>query len=178
VSIYRQAVSTGVSALGLLMTGTNAATSAAYNSAYEAAAIRSSLADAKNTAQMNIAAINQDKVTSNTQIRMQQNRAEAMVIINAAAAGVEGGSVEDVIYETEKNEAFAINKTARHADQAKENQLAMIGSQTSQLLSVDDQEHSLWGDLLGVLSSFEMKDLKTNEALQKGEYSLPELWSK
>lgn len=177
MTMYMQAVQSGVSALELAFTGDNAQTRAAYNQAYQVAAQKAAIQEAKHAAELNVAAIEQDKVTSNTQIRMAQDQAEARAIVNAATAGVEGGSVEDVVYETEKNEAFAINSASRQSEQATESQLAIIGSQSSALLAVQEPEISYVGDLMQAFSSFEMSDLKTSEALSSEGYSLSALWS-
>lgn len=174
--MYAQAAMSGMSALQLMATGENAQTKAAYNEAYAIAAQKSNIREAKHTAELNIAAIKQDKITSNTQIRMAQDQAEAMALVNAAAAGVEGGSVEDVLYETEKNEAFALNSANRKAEQATESQLAQIGSQASSLLAIQEPEISYVGELMSAFSSFELGDLEIGEALSSEGYSLPALW--
>ena len=174
--MYAQAAMSGMSALQLMGTGENAETKAAYNQAYAEAAHKAAIREAKHTAELNIAAIKQDKITSNTQISMAQDQAEARAIVSAAAAGVEGGSVDDVIYETKKNEAFALNSANRRAEQATESQLAQIGSQSSSLLAIQESEISYVGELMSAFSSFEMSDLDTGEALSSGDYSLPELW--
>lgn len=165
MSLYKQAVQSGVSSLQLLATGENAATKSAYNASYKAAAQRINIANAKHTAQLNISAIEQDRILSNTQIRMQQDQAEANAIVNAAVAGVEGQSIEDVIYDTEKNEALASNTVNRKAEQATEQQLAAIATQQSALLSVDEPDIDYTGDLLLAFSSFSMDDFKIHEAL-------------
>lgn len=173
-----QAMQSGMSGLEIAFTGENAQTRAAYNQAYQAAAQRASILEAKHAAELNIAAIEQDKITSNTHIRMAQDQAEAMAIVSAATAGVEGGSADDVIYETKKNEAFALNNASRKSEQAKESQLAIVGSQSSALLAVQEPEISYAGELMQAFSSFELSDLETSEALDSEGYNLSALWSK
>lgn len=168
--LYQQAVQSGVSALQLAVTGSNAQTKEAYNAAYKAEASRLNIAKNRHTSQLNIAAIEQDKVMSNTLIKMKQNQAEAMAKVSAAAAGVEGGSVDDVINDTETNSVFAIAASNRRAEQDKDTQLANIGNMSSALLSVDEPEFSVLGNLLQAFSSVNEKDFKTGEALSS-------LWS-
>ena len=175
MSMYVQAMQSGMSMAALAITGESAETKAAYNQAYQVAAQKASIQSAKQTAQLNVAAIAQDKITSNTQIQMAQDQAEALAIVNSSAAGIEGGSVEDVIYETEKNAAFATNSANQKADQATESQLNMIGSQSSALLAIEEPTISYAGELLEAFSSFELKDLKTHKAIAKDGIS--SLWS-
>lgn len=165
MSLYAQAASSGMSSLQLMATGENAATKTAYNQAYAVAAQRSAIQNARHTAQLNISAIERDKILSNTAIQLKQNQAKAMILVNAAAAGVEGGSVNDTINETEKNESLAISMSNQRAEQAKESQLAAIGSQSSSLLAIQDTEISLVGEMMKAFSSFELEDLRVSEAL-------------
>lgn len=168
MSIYAQAVSSGMSSLELMTTGENAATIEAYNKEYTKAAQRASILSARQTVQQNIAAIRQDQITSNTMIQMRQNQAEAWAKVNAATAGVEGGSVDDVIYETEKNEAFALQSAQVKSDQQVANQLSVIGSQTSQVQSIQPDNDSTLGAILEGLSYFEQSDLDIAEAFSNG----------
>lgn len=168
MSIYAQAVQTGVTSLELLATGSSAATRAAYNTAYAEAAQRANIISVRQTLQKNMAAVQQDKVTSNTSIQMKQDQAEAWAKVSAATAGVEGGSVEDALYETEKNEAFALQASQRNADQQMANLGTQIGNQASNLASVQNTEESLFGDLLTAFSSFESSDLDITEAFSGG----------
>lgn len=168
MSIYAQAVQTGVTSLEILATGSSAATRAAYNTAYAEAAQRANILSVRQTLQKNMAAVQQDKVTSNTSIQMKQDQAEAWAKVSAATAGVEGGSVEDALYETEKNEAFALQASQRNADQQMANLGTQIGNQTSNLASVQNTEESLFGDLLTAFSSFESSDLDITEAFSGG----------
>lgn len=168
MSIYAQAVQTGVTSLEILATGSSAATRAAYNTSYAEAAQRANILSVRQTLQKNMAAVQQDKVTSNTSIQMKQDQAEAWAKVSAATAGVEGGSVEDALYETEKNEAFALQASQRNADQQMANLGTQISNQTSNLASVQNTEESLFGDLLTAFSSFESSDLDIAEAFSGG----------
>lgn len=163
--IYATLAAQGVQAIGSFF----GEDTASYNAAYAAAARRTAIAEAKHTAELNISAIQQDKITSNSNISMKQMQAEAATKVNAATAGVEGGSVNSVLYDTERNKAFALNAMNAQAEQAQNQQVAQIGSQQSALLSVTEPQSSLANDITGNLmdafSSFEMKDLDIAEAL-------------
>lgn len=168
MSIYGQAVQSGMTSIELLATGSSAATTAAYNQAYAEANQRSNILNARQALQQNMSAVQQDKVTSNTMIQMKQDQAEAWAKVNAATAGVEGGSVEDSIYETKKNESFALQASQRNADQQMASMGTQIGNQTSQFQSVQNTEISYAGELLQAFSSFEKSDLDIAEAFWNG----------
>jgi len=165
MSLYAQAVQTGMSSLQLAFTGDNAKTKVAYNEAYKTAQHKSNIMKAKQQAQFNIGAIEQDRVTTNTAIQMSQDQAEAHATVAAAVAGVGGGSVDDVIYDTERNEALALRSSNRQAEQQKESQLAQIGNQTSSLLAIEEPETSYVGELFKSFSAFELEDIRIGEAL-------------
>lgn len=169
MSIYAQAVQSGLSAAQLAFTGENAQTKAAYNQSFAEQAARLAAAERKHTAEKNISAIKQDKILSNTQIQMSQDQAEAFAKVNAAAAGVQGQSVEDVVYQTEANETYAMSRNKRQADQRIESELARVNSAQASLLSVTDSSPNVMGDLLNAFSSFERKDFKISEALNSKE---------
>lgn len=177
MSLYTQAMVSGMNAL----TGAQADQiyTSTYNQVYAQEAQKANIRNAMGVAQTNVAAIKADQILTNTQIRMNQDEAEARAIVNAAAAGVEGGSVDDIVYDTERNAAFATNAANQQAEQEVENQLAQIGSGTSALLAVDDdlQEISVVNDLMGAFSSFEMGDLEISDALSSEGYALSSLWS-
>lgn len=164
MSIYAQAVQTGMSSAELLLTGSNAATTQAYNQAYAEATQRSNIMQARQTLMQNMSSVQQDKVTSNTAIQMKQDQVEAWAKVSAATAGVEGGSVEDTLYETKKNEAFALQSAQAKADQQTSQMATQIGNQTSQLNAVQNTELNYFGDLLQAFSSFEKSDLDIAEA--------------
>ena len=165
MSIYAQAVVSGISALS--GHEADAAYDQAYNQVYANEAKRASICNAMHSAQLNLSAVEQDKVLTNSAIRMQQNQAEAAATVAAATAGVEGGSVDDILYETKRNEAMAINNANRKAEQQSANLIANIGSQMGSLLAVQDNlpQISAVDDLLGAMSSFQMSDLEIGEAM-------------
>lgn len=81
----------------------------------------------KDIHQRNIASIKQDKILSDTQIQLNQDQAEAQAKVMAAAEGVEGGSVDAVLYETEKNAAYRMAENANAAEAAIEAEAAAVG---------------------------------------------------
>lgn len=164
MSLYAQAAQQGMSTLQLLGTGSNAATKAAYNESYQKTAQKFNLAQAKHTSQLNISATKQDKILTDTTIQMQQDQAQALAKVSAAASGVEGGSVDDIIYDTEKNEALALASNAKQSEANIEQHLASIYSNQSSLLAVQDDEISMMGNLVESFGSFEMGDLEIMEA--------------
>lgn len=165
--IYMQAVQSGVAALELAASGSNAQTRTAYDAEYNKHVQAYNIREARHVAELNLAAIKQDKVTSNVQISMRQAHAEAAAVVSAATAGIKGGSVTDTVYETRKNEALALQTNKKQADQASEQQLAAIGSQTTSLLAVErsGEDISYVGEIMQGLSAFDREDMRNIEAL-------------
>jgi len=129
--LYGQAVQSGMGSLSLAITGESAQTIAAYNEAYNKQAQKYATLDAKNTAESNISAINQDKILSNVQIQMNQQEAEAAAQVSAAVAGVEGSSVDAGMYQIGANASMQVAQAEAKADQLTEQQLANVsGAQT------------------------------------------------
>lgn len=126
--LYAQAIQSGMSTMNLLAGGDNAGTIAAYNEAYGAQYKKYVALDAKNTAESNIAAINQDKILSNVQIQMKQAQAEAAAQVSAAVAGVEGSSVDAGMYQIGANASMAVAQVEAKAEQLTEQQLAQVNS--------------------------------------------------
>ena len=172
MSLYAQAMSSGMAALEIGLTGANATSRAAYNTAYVEATRKAGVLEAKHATELNMSAIAQDRITSNTHIRMLQDSAEAQAIVNAAAAGVEGGSVRDVINSTETNAVLAKGRSNQAHKQQLEQQKSMIVSQQSAMLSVDEPEISYAGSLMSAFSSFELSDIKISESLNSKGYNL------
>jgi len=165
MSIYAQAVQSGLSAAQLAATGENAQTKAAWNESYAAQSKRLAALDRKQTAEKNIAAIKQDKILSDTSIQMQQDQAEAFAKVNAAAAGMQGQSAEDVVYQTEANEVYAMSRNKRQASQRIESELARVNSAQAAYLGVTETSPNVMGELLQAFSSFERNDFKISEAM-------------
>lgn len=97
-----------------------------YNrySAHLAKALRNN--QIMDAAHKNIAAIRQDQVTNNRLIEERQQQAESASKVSAAAAGVEGGSVQDVEYMTEASAGLAIAAVEQETDNEIEAEQATI----------------------------------------------------
>ena len=108
MSVYSGAIQAGIGMANLALGGTTAATAAAYNSSFQTVSSKLAASNARSAGERNISAVNQDKVTSNTKIRQQQDEAEANAKVSAAIAGAKGGSVDATIQQTEVNAAHAL----------------------------------------------------------------------
>lgn len=176
MSIYALAAQSGMSALQLALTGSNAATKEAWNTSYNETAQRLAIASAKDAAQTNISALRQDKILSDVSIEIQQNEAEANAKVSAAVAGVSGTNVDQTVYMTEVNAAMAKQQNAQQTDQAVKDQQTAVENAELSLLSVPDtRTPSVLDGLLGAASAFEKEDFKRSKELSK---QLDELWSK
>jgi hypothetical protein len=69
-----------------------------------------------NAVETQMANIKQEQILGVANVALNQDAAEAQAKVNAAAAGVSGGSVEQVIYETNKDAAFAVGNINAQAD--------------------------------------------------------------
>lgn len=168
--IYSLMMQQGMSSAQLALTGENAMTKAAYNMAYSKTAQRLNAADARIAAEKNIAAIKQDKILSNSLIRMQQDAAEAHAKVNAAVAGVEGQSVNDVIQMTQTNEQRKLEQVQRAGEQSIEDQLSKAMNAQSTLLSVEDNDVSVTGELFQAFSNISNEDIKKGYEIYQKEW--------
>lgn len=176
MSLYVQAAQSGISTIGLAMSGKNAETEAARIGAYNAQAQRLAASGARAAAERNISAIAQDKIISNVNIRLQQSQAEAMQTLQAAFAGVSGGSVEDSAYVVKSGAENLIAANSAKAEQATEQQLAQVSKSHSAMLSVEDEYISTSGRIAKDLGQFELNDLKIAKDI-KDAGSITKLWS-
>tara|TARA_R110000737_G_scaffold38035_6_gene57891 strand:+ start:1744 stop:2253 length:510 start_codon:yes stop_codon:yes gene_type:complete len=99
-----------------------------------------------------LSTVKQEQVLSVANVQLNQDAAEAQAKVNAAAAGVSGGSVEQVIYETNKDAAFAVGNINAQADAdtnalSKQVQSASLGLASAQSTKVEIP--SLGAALLG-----------------------------
>ena len=134
--LYMQAM---VGVIDLLAGGSrDAAYDAAYGQHYRAFAGMHNAARQAAAAGANIAAIRQDTINTDTVIKMKQDQAEAMAKVAAAVSGVEGQSVNDVIYQTEVNSSVAQRNAQIAAEQNIENQLSTIYTSKSTMLALDN----------------------------------------
>lgn len=176
MSIYATAITSGISALA--GTAADQVYASTYNQVRATETKKANIRSAMQAAQYNIAAVRQDKVLTNIEVQINQDKAEAAAKVAAATAGVEGGSVDDVMYETEKNEAFAINRANRKAAIDTEGYLSQITSGMSSLLAINEDlpKISYIDDLLGAASNFEMGDMKIAESFAADGYSFSNLF--
>lgn len=98
------------------------------------------LRKAQHASQLNISAAHQDKVLSDTDIKMRQEKAKALIEVGAAASGVSGASVNSAIYNTERSAAFASNNNKRKTEQATESLFADVGNKQAAMLEVEEFE--------------------------------------
>ena len=70
--------------------------------------------------QLNLLGLVQEKISSDTHIRMLQDDAEARVRVSAAHAGVEGGSVESAVEQTGFNESMRLGENRRNFENNRE----------------------------------------------------------
>lgn len=146
--LYAAAANSGIQMGQLLLTGENAGTKQAYASAYNTTAQRLAAGRAKVQIEANVSAIKQDQILSDTNIQQQQAQAEAAARVSAAAAGVAGGSVDQVIYETEKNAAQRMADNQARAEKDIASQTAQIGGAQLSLETADYQEETFLGTFL------------------------------
>ncbi len=160
--IYGAAITSGISALSLAFTGESAETTAAFNVAYATAARKASIIETRHAAQLSIAAIQQDKITSNIKIRMNQDQTEAWAKVNAAVAGVSGGSIDDVVEQTEADAVYAQAAAERQAEQRIDTLGSQIVSQTSSLGAVQEPivDNGL-GSFLQGISTLSLDDVES-----------------
>ena len=123
-----------------LLTGASkdAAYEAAYGKFYSAFQGMHNAANQKVAAEANISAIQQDRINTNIVIARHQDQAEAQAKVSAAVSGVEGQSVNDVIYQTEVSSSVAKSNNKKNAEQQIENQLSTVYQSTSTMLALDN----------------------------------------
>ena len=164
MSIYAQAAQSGMGAAQLMFTGENAQTRAAYNAAYAEIAQKYAYQDAKFAAESNISSVKQDKILSDTMIELSQQKAEAQAKVSAAAAGVSGTNVDQVVYMTELNESLAKQQNAAQAKQAIEQQKTAVQNAEIGLLGVPEANIPSVTDLLinaaGSIDGGDIEDMK------------------
>ena len=157
-----QAVQSGMQAYQAFSSdGENATSRAVYNEAYATASRRLNFQRQKSASEKNIAAVRQDLVLSNMTIQMRQREAKAFAKVQAAVSGVEGGSYESVLYQTEANEAFAASVASRQAEQGIDQLLANISTAQAGMLSsvIEEPKRDTTSALLNAFSELSSQDL-------------------
>jgi len=174
MSIYAQAIQSGVQFASLAAGVESAETIATYNREYQTASSKLAASNARSAAEANISAVNQDRITSNVKIKQKQDEAEANAKVSAALAGAKGASVEAVVQQTEVNEAHALSASNKAAEQQIENLSASVYNSSMQMqVNVETPKTTIAGNLLKAASSFEMSDLQVAEAFFNESPSQP-----
>ena len=97
-----------------LISGTEA--DAVYDDTYNKSMSIFNAGNQKSSIETQIASVRQEQVLGVANVELSQDAAEAQAKVNAAAKGVSGGSVEQLIYETNKTAAFAVGNINAQAD--------------------------------------------------------------
>lgn len=170
MSGYALAVQQGAQAAAVAFGGESPATIAAFNARYNARMQKFQLREKRVAAERNIAAIQKDKILTNSTIQLKQNAAEAALRANAAWVGAEGGSVEATVYETRASAQRQIAAASKRANQETKGQLAAVGSASLSLSAVQEpQQASLLGTLLSAFSQFDTDDLSNLGDIIRGD---------
>ena len=166
MSIYAGAIQQGGAFANLALGGRTAETANAYNSTFSTISAKMAASRARSASERSISAVMQDKVLSNTKIRQNQDEAEAAARVSSALAGTRGASVDATIGQTKINESLATAASNKAAEQAKENAKAGVFNATMQMqTNIQQPKSTIAGNLINALSSFDMGDLATAEAL-------------
>ncbi len=174
MSMYMQAVQSGVQFASLAAGVESAETIAAYNAEYQSVSSKMAASRARSAAERNISAVNQDRITSNTKIKQAQDEAEANAKVSAALAGAKGASVEAVVQQTEVTEAHALSASNKAAEQQIENLSANVYNSSMQMqANVEVPETTIAGSLLNAASSIELSDAQISEAFFNESPSQP-----
>lgn len=159
--LYSMVIQEGMSSLEIAVTGSNAATRAAYDGAYSNQARRIAGRNRAYAAQRNLATIQQDKILTNNQIQIQNTHQQAMTKLSAAVAGVTGSSVDNVKQQVNTNTVFAKQANERKAEQLSDQFLAEIQGSTASTLGIQDKKISNIGEVMKVMGNISLDDYKT-----------------
>lgn len=100
---------------------------------YATMAARLNGQDALNAVQKDIANLAQQKVQQDLQIQMSTDQQKAQATVAAAAAGVEGGSVDAVHQSMESNEALALRNVETSYEDQQHNMAVAAGNAFNQV---------------------------------------------
>ena len=159
MSMYQYAVMQGASALAEAITGHSAAADAAYNAQYKSTTAKLNARNARHAISINMSSIEQDKVLTNTAINVQKAQQRAAAVIAAAAAGVEGDSVDAVLYEADKAAAFEKRNVAARAEQEKESLFGQLSTLSDSQFNIPEPRFDLGGAVAGLVGSIDETDL-------------------
>ena len=150
-----------------------AAGRAAFNEEYASTMRRLNLQSQQAKAARNINAIRQDTILSNLELQLRQKQAQSQVMVSAAAAGVEGGSVDDVVYSTQSNEAMAKQRVSADAEQRIEQESAQAGSAQSAMMAIEPMKNN---NYLGMAFGAVANEFGKEDSLLRE--NVADLWSK
>lgn len=170
-AMYALAMQQGMQGLETMLTGGGAA----YQHEYGVQMRRAAALNRKQASIRNIASIKQDKILSDMAIQIRQSQAEAMARVSAAAAGVSGGSVDDVIQMTHVSETQAMKMNERQSQQQIEQEKANVHSSFLDAHSQQSQRITYAGSLLQAFAGADPDALREGG----GEIydSVRQLWS-
>ncbi len=159
------AIQSGIRLAGMAAGVESAETIAAYNQEYTTVAGKIAASKSMSAIERNLSAVNQDRITSNVQIRQAQDEAEARAKVSAAYAGAVGASVSAVSHQTGVSEANALAASNSRAVQQIESLKANAYNTNMELRSrVQTPRSSIVGGLVDAASSVELGDLAIAEA--------------
>lgn len=151
---YASLVQAGMSALVAFTD--NSGEAEAYNRSYATATQRRNALEAQHVGELNISSARMSAIRERTSIGMTQDIAEANLRVNAAAAGVGGGSVQDSIYQTEANAAYRVADAGIKESNSMEDALSKVyaGAQGARL-QTDEYGGSMLGSLMKGIGSLD-----------------------
>lgn len=156
--MYAMAMQQGMQGLETMLSGGGAA----FQHEYALQSRRFAQLNRKQTSIRNIAAIKQDKILTDKTIQIRQSQAEAMARVSAAAAGVSGGSVNDVIQMTHVNETQAMKMNERQAQQGVEQEKANVHSAFMGAMGEQSTKSSFGVDMLKAFAGVEGDELRAH----------------
>lgn len=160
MSMYALAFQQGASSAQLMLTGENAATNAAYNAAYGAQVRKTNAINRKLAAERNIANVAKDKALAVTAIQERQMQAEASVLLAAAVAGAEGGSVDHALNDTTENAQQAVKAVERNSVSELDRYLNEVNVAQGAFSAVREQVPDMVTELIGALGSVSDDDVQ------------------
>lgn len=165
---YSQVVQQGMQSLATLVTGDTAT----FNQVYANEAKRYKATQQEIAAISKIAALNQDKILTDTQIELNREKTAAEIKVMAAAYGTEGSAIDYQIEQNNRATGNAKLSNEKATRSAIEQQKAVVNDARLGLLSVKDPEANFGKELLGNLMSVDWteKNQRTGQSLFSNQY--------
>lgn len=160
MSMYALAFQQGAGAAQLALTGENAATNAAYNASYNTETRKQNALRTKLAAEQNIANVAKDKALAVKSIQQKQMQAEASVLLAAAVAGAEGGSVDHALNDTTESAQQATKAVENSTASELDRYLAQVNAAESAFLGVREQKPDLATELINAMGSVSADDVQ------------------